>query len=255
MIKMLSWNVNGLRAMLKKGFQDWMKRSHAQIICLQETKISSLEQLPHEIIHPPGWSSCWNCATEKKGYSGVVIFSKIEPKQYITQFPFGILNQEGRLTGADYGEFILLNGYFPNGGMGPHRLQYKMKFYEAFLKLLKQYQKQGKKVIFCGDVNTAHNEIDLARPKANENNTGFLPMERTWIDKVIKAGYIDTFREFHSQTLKYSYWDMKTRARERNVGWRIDYFFADKKLKPKLQNADIHTHVTGSDHCPVSLTL
>ncbi|MBD3281523.1 exodeoxyribonuclease III [Candidatus Uhrbacteria bacterium] len=252
---MLSWNVNGLRAAVKKGFLNWMNKSGADIICLQETKISSPDQLPHEVLHPDGYSVCWNCATEKKGYSGVTIFSKSEPKEWITQFSYPILNKEGRVIGADYEDFILFNVYFPNGGMGPHRLEYKMKFYDAFFKMINSYKQKSKKVIFCGDVNTAHDEIDLARPKANENNTGFLPMERAWIDKVIQAGFIDTFRHFHPQTVRYSYWDMKTRARDRNVGWRIDYFFADKSLEPKLKDAFILPDVTGSDHCPVGLTL
>jgi exodeoxyribonuclease III len=254
-IKLLSWNVNGLRAAIKKGFLEWMQQSGADIVCLQETKISSPDQLPHEIVHPDGYSVCWNCSTEKKGYSGVAIFSKTEPKEFITQFTYPILNKEGRVIGADYGDFILFNVYFPNGGMGPHRLEYKMKFYDAFLRMINSYKKKGKKVIFCGDVNTAHTEIDLARPKANEKNTGFLPEERAWIDKVIKAGYIDTFRKFNSKPDNYSYWDMKSRARDRNVGWRIDYFFADNKLDTKLKKGFILPDVMGSDHCPVGLTL
>ncbi len=254
-ITLLSWNVNGLRATLKKGFLDWMQKSGADIICLQETKISSPDQLPHEVEHPEGYSVCWNCSTEKKGYSGVAIFSKTEPKSYITEYSYPILNKEGRVIGADYGDFILFNIYFPNGGMGPERLQYKMDFYDAFLKMIDSYRKKGKKVIFCGDVNTAHNEIDLARPKANEKSTGFLPEERAWIDSVITSGYIDTFRKYNNKPDQYSYWDMKSRARDRNVGWRIDYFFADKRLEPKLQKAFILSKVLGSDHCPVGLTV
>mgnify|MGYP002346698596 CR=1 FL=1 len=250
---MISWNVNGLRAILKKDFENWMQKSGADIICLQETKISSPEQLPHHVAHPEGYSVCWNCSTEKKGYSGVVIFSKIEPKQYITEFDYPILNKEGRVIGANYEDFILFNVYFPNGGMGPHRLEYKMQFYDAFLKMIESYKKKGKKVIFCGDVNTAHNEIDLARPKANEKNTGFLPEERAWIDRVIASGFIDTFRHFNNKPDQYTYWDMKTRARDRNVGWRIDYFFADRKLLPSIKDARIHSTVQGSDHCPISI--
>jgi exodeoxyribonuclease-3 len=254
-IKILSWNVNGLRAILKKDFENWMQKSNADIICLQETKISSPDQLPHQIAHPEGYSVCWNCSTEKKGYSGVVIFSKTEPKKFITEFQYPILNKEGRVIGADYNDFILFNVYFPNGGMGPHRLEYKMQFYDAFLKMIESYKKKGKKVIFCGDVNTAHNEIDLARPKANEKNTGFLPEERAWIDQLISAGFIDTFRHFSNKPDQYTYWDMKSRARDRNVGWRIDYFFADQKLLPRIKTATIHTNILGSDHCPIDLIL
>lgn len=251
---MLSWNVNGLRAVLKKGFLDWMQKSGADIICLQETKISSPDQLPHEVEHPEGYSVCWNCSTEKKGYSGVVIFSKIEPKSYIIEFDYPILNKEGRVIGADYDDFILFNVYFPNGGMGPERLKYKMDFYNAFLKMIESYKKKDKKIIFCGDVNTAHKEIDLARPKANEKTTGFLPEERAWIDQVISAGFVDTFRQFNKKPDQYSYWDMKSRARDRNVGWRIDYFFADQKLLLIIKGAKIHSNIQGSDHCPISLT-
>jgi len=254
-INLISWNVNGLRANLKKGFLEWMHGSRADIVCLQETKISSPEQLPHEVEHPDNYSVCWNCSTEKKGYSGVAIFSKIEPKKWLTDFGSDILNKEGRLVGADFGSFVLFNVYFPNGGQGPHRLAYKMKFYDAFLKMVNAEVKKGKKVVFCGDVNTAHAEIDLARPKENSERTGFLPKERVWIDKVIKSGFIDTFRLFNANPDHYTYWDMKTRARDRNVGWRIDYFFASKNLKSRLINAKIHSKVLGSDHCPISLSL
>ncbi|MFZ6015124.1 MAG: exodeoxyribonuclease III [Patescibacteria group bacterium] len=254
-MKLYSWNVNGLRANLKKGFEDWMKKSTGDVICLQETKISSPDQLPHHIEHPDGYSVCWNCSTEKKGYSGVAIFSKQEPKKWILDYKADILNKEGRLIGADFGDFILFNVYFPNGGQGPHRLKYKMDFYSAFLEMVAGLTKSGKKIIFCGDVNTAHKEIDLARPKANEKNTGFLPEERAWIDRVVYEGFIDTFRHFHKSPDKYTYWDMKTRARERNVGWRIDYFFASKNLEKSLKGADIHHKVMGSDHCPISLWI
>lgn len=244
-----------MRAMLKKGFSDWMLNSGADIICLQETKVSTPDLLPHDIAHPNGYASCWNCSTEKKGYSGVAVFSKKEPKKFITEFNYPILNKEGRIIGAEYEHFTLFNVYFPNGGMGPVRLKYKMDFYEAFLKMLNDYKKSGQKIIYCGDVNTAHNEIDLARPKANEKNTGFLPMERAWIDKVVSAGFIDVFRHKHPNKVEYTYWDMKTRARERNVGWRIDYFFADKSLESRLDKPEIHTEVMGSDHCPISLKI
>ncbi len=254
-IKIVSWNVNGLRAILKKDFEAWMNKSDADIICLQETKITSPEQLPSHIEHPKNWTAYWHCSTEKKGYSGVVIFSKIKPKKYISEFDYPILNKEGRIIGAEYKSFILFNVYFPNGGMGPHRLEYKLKFYDEFLKMILSYKKKGKKIIFCGDVNTAHKEIDLARPKANEKNTGFLPEERTWIDKVIASDYIDIFRHFNNKPNQYTYWDMKTGARARNVGWRIDYFFVDKKLVPHIKEAKIHPNVQGSDHCPISMVI
>jgi exodeoxyribonuclease-3 len=164
-------------------------------------------------------------------------------------------DQEGRMIIAYFKDFVLLNGYFPNGGGGPERLKYKMEFYDQFLKFIEKIRKSGKAVIFCGDVNTAHNEIDLARPKENAEQTGFLPIERAWLDKVVEKGYIDSFRHLHPKEVKYSWWDMKTFARERNVGWRIDYFFVSPDLKDKIKKAEILNDVFGSDHCPVVLTI
>jgi exodeoxyribonuclease-3 len=165
-------------------------------------------------------------------------------------------DDEGRIIIGHYGDLVLLNVYFPNGGGGPERLKYKLEFYDAFLVYIEKLRKKDKKVIFCGDVNTAHEEIDLARPKENQENTGFLPEERSWIDELVYHGYIDTFRHFHPEkTGAYSYWDMKTHARERNVGWRIDYFFVGSDLAPLLRGAGILAHVEGSDHCPIFLDL
>ena len=165
------------------------------------------------------------------------------------------LDQEGRLVGAEYEDFWLVNAYFPNGGQGPERLNYKMRFYDAFLAFVEKLRRQ-KPVIFCGDVNTAHEEIDLARPKENENNTGFLPEERAWIDEVISAGYVDSFRHFHPHTKDaYSYWDLFTRARDRNIGWRLDYFFVASEFMKRIKGASILPDIYGSDHCPVSITI
>ncbi|MBU2566006.1 exodeoxyribonuclease III [Patescibacteria group bacterium] len=254
-IKIVSWNVNGIRAALKKDFMNWFKETNADIVCLQETKLSNIEQLPHQIVHPDEYASCWSCSIEKKGYSGVAIFSKIKPKKFITQFKQTILNKEGRVIGAEYENFILFNVYFPNGGRDRLRVPYKLDFYEAFLEMINSYKKRGKKIIFCGDVNTAHQEIDLARPKQNEKNTGFLPEERAWIDRLIYEGYIDTFREFDKNPENYTWWDMKTGARARNVGWRIDYFFVSQNLKSNLSKAYITPKIIGSDHCPIYLEI
>ncbi len=164
------------------------------------------------------------------------------------------LDTEGRLVGVKLKNFTIITGYFPNGGAGPHRLKYKLEFYDAFLKFILKLRKNGENVIFCGDVNTAHNEIDLARPKENVENTGFLPIERAWIDKVVKNNFVDTFRKFYPDKIgAYTYWDQKTRARDRNVGWRLDYFFADSKIK--IKNAGILSDYYGSDHCPIWLEL
>jgi exodeoxyribonuclease-3 len=162
---------------------------------------------------------------------------------------------EGRTLAVDFGSFVLFNVYFPNGGMSPERLQFKMDFYDAFLDCIESLRKKGRHIVICGDVNTAHNEIDLARPKENQKVTGFLPEERAWIDRLLAAGYIDTFRLFCAEAGQYTWWDMKTRARERNVGWRLDYFFVSESLRGSVQSAAILPEVPGSDHCPVELTM
>jgi len=253
-MKLVSWNVNGLRSLSKNGYwEDFLKLS-PDIFCLQEIKAEE-EQLPPEMLAPKGYFGYFNSSKARKGYSGVALYSKEEPYEVFMDMGIPELDQEGRLIGAEFKDFYIFNVYFPNGGGGPERLAYKLDFYDAFLEFVEKKRKT-KPVIFTGDVNTAHEAIDLARPKANEDNTGFLPEEREWIDEVVRAGYTDTFRHFFpTKEGAYSYWDMKTRARDRNVGWRIDYFFASKELQKKLKSADIHTDVYGSDHCPVSLTL
>jgi exodeoxyribonuclease-3 len=252
MIKLFSWNVNGLRAIYKKGFLDWVKKNEADIICLQETKAHE-DQLPEELINPDKYTSYFS-KPEKKGYSGVALYTRKQPDKlsYSLKKAF---DSEGRYIKAEYNKFTLYNVYFPNGKASDKRLEYKMDFYEAFLKEIIAENKKGRGVIFCGDVNTAHKEIDLARPKQNENNSGFLPQERAWIDKVIDKGFIDTFRAFNSQGENYTWWDLKTRARDRNVGWRLDYFFISKDLKKFLKSAAINKRAMGSDHCPVSIEL
>lgn len=254
-MKLISWNVNGLRAVAKKGAFNSVFEIDPDIICLQETKAHP-EQLPEEVRSPIGYFSYFDHSKVKKGYSGVAIYTKVEPEKI--EYGIGIpkFDDEGRTLIAYFKEFVLLNVYFPNGGGGPHRLEYKMHYYDEFLKFIEKLQKKGKKVIFCGDVNTAHTEIDLSRPKENEKTTGFLPTERAWIDKVIKKGYIDTFRFFHPKTIeKYTWWDMKTYARDRNIGWRIDYFFTSKDLENKLKKAEVLDNILGSDHCPILLEL
>lgn len=253
-MKIISWNVNGLRAVYKKGALDWLWKETPDIICLQETKASP-EQLPPDLQAPAGYHASFATSTKKKGYSGVATFSKLKPER--TELGHGILNdQEGRLLETHFKNFTLCNVYFPNGGGGPERLAYKLAFYDAFLEHIERLRASGQKILFCGDVNTAHEEIDLARPKENERNTGFLPEERAWLDEVIYHGYTDVFRHLHPHTKDvYTYWDMKTAARERNVGWRIDYFFAAQELLPKIRSIKILENIFGSDHCPVELEL
>ncbi len=253
-MKIVSWNVNGLRALYKKGAFNDIFEIDPDIICLQETKAHP-EQLPEEVRSPFGYFAYFDHSKVKKGYSGVAIFSKIKPEKIEYGIGISKFDDEGRTLVAYYKDFILLNIYFPNGGGGQDRLDFKMEYYEEFLKFIDKLKKAGKNIIFCGDVNTAHNEIDLARPKDNEDHTGFLPIERKWIDKVISHGYIDTFRKFHPKKIQYSWWDMKTFARDRNVGWRLDYFFVSDSLENKIKKAEILDNIFGSDHCPVLLEI
>lgn len=253
-MKLISWNINGIRAWHKKGNFEWFKQEKPDIFCVQETKAET-SQIPEEMANLEGYSGYFASSKLRKGYSGVAILTKIKPEK--VEYGLGIkeFDDEGRLIILYFKDFVLFNCYFPNGGQGEHRIDYKLRFYDAFLKKCETLKKQGKSVIFCGDVNTAHNEIDLARPKENQKNTGFLPIERAWIDKVVEKGFIDTFRYKNTDTVKYSYWDMKTFARQRNVGWRIDYFFVSDNLKDKIRDADILDSIYGSDHCPILLDL
>lgn len=252
-LRLLSWNVNGIRAIQKKGFLDWFKKENPHILCLQETKAHP-DQLDDELKNVPGYESYFSSA-EKKGYSGVVTYTKLKPKSVQQGIGVKKFDGEGRFIITEFDEFTLFNIYFPNGKASPERLQYKMEFYDSFLKHCKKLLKEGKKIIVCGDVNTAHKEIDLARPKENSEISGFLPEEREWIDKFLAAGFIDTFRMFNNEPEQYTWWDMVTRARERNVGWRIDYFYISENLKDKITSASIHQDVMGSDHCPISIEI
>lgn len=253
-MKLASWNVNGIRACHKKGCFSWFFEYSPDVLCLQETKAHP-DQFPEELKSPAGHFAYADHSKVKKGYSGVAVYSKIKPEEVAYGLGVEKLDQEGRYIGLKLKDFWLINVYFPNGGGGPDRLKFKLDYYDAFLKHIEKLRKE-RPVIFCGDVNTAHKEIDLAHPKENSDSTGFLPIERAWIDKVVKAGYIDTFRKFYpNKAQAYSYWDMKTFARDRNVGWRIDYFFASKELENHLKEACIFDNVFGSDHCPISLEI
>jgi len=252
-MKILSWNVNGLRAAHKKGFLDWFVSESPDIMCVQETK-ACRAQLPEAVTDIDGYFSCFTEA-ERKGYSGVGLWSKKEPLKISTALGIERFDAEGRLLRADFRNFILFNVYFPNGKASPERLRYKLDFYDAFLEYILPLRKKGKKLIICGDVNTAHKEIDLARPKENEKFSGFLPVERAWIDRFLSAGFLDTFRVFHEEGGNYTWWDLKTRSRKRNVGWRIDYFFISKGLKNVLRSAFILPGVEGSDHCPTGIQI
>lgn len=252
-MRLLSWNVNGIRAISNKGFLQWVLKESPDILCLQETKCHP-SQLKDDLLKPSGYKTFWSSA-EKKGYSGVAIYSKKEPKSFQEGLGIKKFDSEGRTLVVDYGDFILFNIYFPNGGAGNKRVPFKMEFYDEFFKKIGILKKQGKKIIVCGDVNTAHTEMDLSRPKENEKNTGFLPEERAWVSKFIENGFVDTFRYFNKDPGHYTWWDYKTKARERDVGWRIDYFFISENFLPKLKKAFILKSVLGSDHCPVGIEI
>ena len=255
-MKIISWNTNGLRATAKQGFfTPLFEKYNPDILCLQETKVEP-EQLPEEVRNFSGYYSYFSYPTTKKGYSGVAIYTKEKPREIFYGMGIEKLDDEGRLLGVKLKNFTLINCYFPNGGQGPDRLAYKLDFYDSFLKFILKLRKNGENIIFCGDVNTAHEAIDLARPKENEENTGFLPIERAWLDKVVKNNFLDIWREFNPNKKNvYTYWDQKTRARDRNVGWRLDYFFADQKVIPKIRNTGMLSDYYGSDHCPIWLEL
>ncbi len=255
-MKFISWNVNGLRALHRKGNFSWLINQDADFLCLQEVKAEP-DQLPHEVRDLPGYHSYFDFSKARKGYSGVAIYAKEKPQKVAYGMGISEFDQEGRLLALFYKEFVVINIYFPNGGGGPDRLNYKLRFYDAFLEYIeKLHKKEHKKIIFCGDVNTAHEAIDLARPKENEENTGFLPEERAWLDEVVAHGYVDVFRHLYpAKANVYTYWDMKTAARERNVGWRIDYFFVSNDLLSRLISIKTHTAILGSDHCPLELNL
>ncbi|MFO8061561.1 MAG: exodeoxyribonuclease III [bacterium] len=252
-VTMLSWNVNGIRAIERKGFSKLLKKESPDIMCIQETKAQE-EQIPEALTDIDDYHTVFASA-EKKGYSGVGTFSKIKPNDITKGIGVERFDSEGRILRSDFDDFILFNIYFPNGKASQDRLDYKMSFYETFLQEWKSLLDMGEKIVICGDVNTAHKEIDIARPKANEDRSGFLPIERKWIDDLIDAGFIDTFRYFHKEPDNYSWWDYKTKARERNVGWRIDYFFISQNLENNLKSAFIRDDIMGSDHCPVGIEL
>ncbi len=251
--KFISWNVNGIRAAEKKGFADFLASCGADILAVQETKACP-DQLSDALKNPPGRYAYYCCA-ERKGYSGVVCFCREEPLAATYGLGVEEFDREGRTIILEYPNYYFLNIYFPNGGMGEERIAFKLRFYERFLEKSKELFKTGKTVIACGDVNTAHTELDLARPKQNEDVTGFLPEERAWLTRFFTEGYADAYRAFEKDGGHYTWWDYKTRARERNVGWRIDYFMVDAASAGKLKSADILTDVMGSDHCPIAVEM
>ena len=258
LIRLVSWNVNGFRAISAKPDWRWFAEADADVIALQETKADPA-QISDQHREPDGWQAHWLASEVKKGYSGVAVFSRrkpeLEPLRVDRELPDPRFRGEGRLLHIEYPSFHLCNVYFPNGTRDEERLAYKLGYYDAFLAYAEELRRD-KPVVVCGDFNTAHRPVDLARPRANEENSGFLPIERAWMDRFVEAGYVDTFRAIHGDVpQQYSWWSYKQRARANNVGWRIDYFFVSGELAPAIRDAWIEADVYGSDHCPVGLAL
>ena len=252
-MKIFSWNVNGLRAVVKKGFFEWLKLEAPDVVCLQEIK-ARVEDLDENLLNPKGYHTLWNPA-ERKGYSGVAIFMKKKPATTYKGMGIERFDSEGRIIRLGFKDFDLLNVYFPNGTSGSERLQYKMEFYDAFLGHCEDLRGKGRELVITGDVNTAHKPIDLKNPKANEKNSGFLPEEREWVDKFIKHGYVDSFRAFNQEPDQYTWWSYRFNVRAKNIGWRIDYFFVTEGLMKKVKDSFITPEVMGSDHCPIGLDI
>ena len=248
--RFVSWNVNGLRAALKKGFLDTLHELDAEIFAVQEIKALP-DQLPSEVKHIPGYHAYWNPA-RKKGYSGTAVFSRKEPLQVVYGLGKEEFDAEGRVLTLEFDDFYFINIYFPNAQHGLKRLDFKRDFNQEVLRYMDGLARK-KSVVLCGDLNVAHKEIDLANPKANVKNPGFSPEERAWMDEVVNAGYVDTFRLFNQDAEQYSWWSYRFNARAKNIGWRIDYFVVDPGSRDRVKGAAIHADILGSDHCPVSI--
>jgi len=249
-VKLVSWNVNGLRAVLRKKFLDYLDAEKPHILCLQETKAgpNDVEQL-----WPAAYTTYWNTA-QKKGYAGTAIFTKSRPLKVTNGLGIAEHDNEGRLIAAEYPGFFLVNVYVPNSRRELSRLEYRQQWDRDFLRYLRKLERR-KPVIFCGDLNVAHTELDLTNPKSNINNHGFTPQERAGFTAFVKAGFLDTFREFESAGGHFTWWSPMPGVRARNVGWRIDYFLISASLRPRLKRAFIQADVQGSDHCPVGIEI
>jgi exodeoxyribonuclease-3 len=253
-MKLFSWNVNGLRAVYKKGFLEWLAKSGADLVCFQETR-AQLDQLPFFLSRPAGYLAFFNSAN-KKGYSGVAVYSRQRPLAVTKKLGLDRFDREGRLLRLDYSHFSLLNLYLPHGGRQKENLEYKLAVYERLLRYLKSLLKKQKNLILMGDFNIAHTEIDLARPKDNQDNIMFTPAEREKLDELASLGFVDSFRRLHPRAIGYyTWWPWRVNARQRNLGWRLDYAWVSKSLVRKLKSASIFSQVFGSDHCPIGLEI
>jgi len=255
-IRLVSWNVNGIRAAVKKDFFSALQYLDADVVGIQETKLQA-HQRTDEMIDIEGYASNWAYSSVKKGYSGVAAYSRMVPEKVKTGIGIPEYDDEGRILELDLKDFIFFNVYFPNGQMSEERLAYKLDFYDAFFSYTDKLRKRGRPLVITGDFNTAHNDIDLKHPRANKDRSGFLRIERDWLDRIIKRGYVDTFRHFYPDQVKYSWWSYRSNARKSNAGWRIDYFFVTRDMIDKgwIKDAFIDNDVFGSDHCPVGLDI
>lgn len=250
-MKVVSWNVNGLRAVYKRNFLEWLTQTDADIVCLQEVR-SQPDQLHFELVNHPSYHVYFNPAA-KKGYAGVAVYTRLKPKKIKRKLGFERFDGEGRILWLEYPKFTLINLYMPHGDRTQKNLSYKLECYDQLLKKLEKIK--HKKVLVIGDFNIAHKEVDLSRPKQNQKNTMFTPEERNQLDSIVKLSFMDTFRKFHKKGGNYTWWPYFANARKRNLGWRIDYAFASKSLAPKLKSASILKDVPGSDHCPIGVEL
>lgn len=251
-MKLISWNVNGIRACAEKGLFAWMDGCGADVVCLQETKAWA-EQLDESFTARPGWKVWW-AEAEKKGYSGVAMYSRLEPLA-VTKLGVTEYDAEGRFLALDFGTWIFAGAYFPNSQDAGARIDYKIGFCQAVAAWAERQQAAGKQIVLCGDYNVAHQPIDLARPKQNEGNPGYLPQEREWMGQFLGSGWVDSFRHLHPDTVAYSWWSYRFQAKAKNIGWRIDYHCATAGLKDKITAASILPEVEGSDHVPVVIEL
>lgn len=252
MKSIITWNVNGIRAIAKKGFFEWLEQEDPDILCVQETKAKP-EQLGQDLLSPDAYSSYWHSA-KRPGYSGVMTYSKEKPLE-VMNMGMEEFDIEGRVQVLTYDAFTLINAYFPNSQDKGRRVGYKVAFCKAMLQLCNDFRREGRHIILCGDYNIAHKRIDLKNPDSNEDSPGFLPEERAWMDEFVAEGYVDSFRAFCDEPDHYTWWSYRTRARERNAGWRIDYHCVDADFQKHVCDCVILDDVMGSDHCPVKLVL
>ncbi len=253
MKRIVSYNLNGIRSAMNKGFTDWFRQAAPDVLCIQETKAQP-EQVDLEEIRRMGYLDYWHSA-EKKGYSGVLILTREEPDHLEIGMGHTGYDAEGRVIRADYGDLSVMNVYIPSGTTGDERQEIKMNFLDDFINYLNHLRKERPGLLVCGDFNIAHREIDIHNPAGNKNNSGFLPEERAWVDRFLESGFVDSFRHLHPDEVKYSWWSFRANAREKNLGWRLDYHMLTPALLPALRGTGILNEARHSDHCPVWVDL